>query len=426
MPVSKSLTIITNCLSINGGGKIFMDIASLRQAAGKYLMNTYGERAICLVRGEGCRVWDSEGREYLDFLAGISVNNLGHCHPAIVSAIKKQAEKLIHCSNLYLIELQIELAKKLVENSFADKCFFANSGAEANEGAFKLARLYSNTKYGKGRHYIISMMQSFHGRTLAAISATGQSKVQVGFEPLVEGFVFAEFNNIDSVRRLADEKTCAVIVEPVQGEGGVIPADKDFLEDLRALCNERDIILIFDEVQCGLGRIGTNFAYEYYGVTPDVLTIAKSLGGGAPIAALLARQPFSEVFTPGKHAHTFGGNPLVCSAALAFVTELFEKNFAERAAKMGAYFCSQLLHLKEKYKIIRDVRGIGLMIGLALSCPGKDFVTRCMQNGLLVNCTCETVIRMLPPLIVTHGECDLAISILDKSLAEETQSIACK
>jgi len=427
MSVSKSLTIITYCLSINGGGKIIMDIASLRQAAGKYLMNTYGERAICLVRGEGCRVWDSDGREYLDFLAGISVNNLGHCHPAIVSAIKKQAETLIHCSNLYLIEPQIELARKLVENSFADKCFFANSGAEANEGAFKLARLYSNTKYGAGRHFIISMMHSFHGRTLATISATGQSKVQAGFEPLVEGFVFAEFNKIDSVRRLADEKTCAVIVEPVQGEGGVIPADKKFLEDLRALCNEKDIILIFDEVQCGLGRIGTNFAYEHFGVTPDVLTLAKSLGGGAPIAALLASQPFSDVFTPGKHAHTFGGNPLVCAAALAFVTELFDKKCADRAAETGAYLRSQLMRLKEKYEIIKDVRGLGLMIGLVMSRPGKGFVTRCMQKGLLVNCppeAGETVIRMLPPLIVTRDECDRAISILDASLAEETQSAA--
>jgi len=402
-----------------------MKTASLRQAADKYLMNTYGERAICLVRGEGCRVWDSDGREYLDFLAGISVNNLGHCHPAIVSALKKQAETLIHCSNLYLIEPQIELARKLVENSFADKCFFANSGAEANEGAFKLARLYSNTKYGAGRHFIISMMHSFHGRTLATISATGQSKVQVGFEPLVEGFVFAEFNNIDSVRQLADEKTCAVIVEPVQGEGGVIPADKKFLEALRALCNEKDIILIFDEVQCGLGRIGTNFAYEHFGVTPDVLTLAKSLGGGAPIAALLARQPFSDVFTPGKHAHTFGGNPLVCAAALAFVTELFDKKCAERAAETGVYFRSQLMRLKEKYEIIKDVRGLGLMIGLVMSRPGKGFVARCMKKGLLVNCPSEageTVIRMLPPLIVTRDECDRAISILDESLAEETKS----
>jgi len=403
-----------------------MDTVLLRQAAGKYLMNTYGERAICLVRGEGCRVWDSDGREYLDFLSGISVNNLGHCHKAIVSAIKKQAETLIHCSNLYLIEPQIELAKKLVENSFADKCFFANSGAEANEGAFKLARLYSNTKYGAGRHFIISMMGSFHGRTLATLSATGQSKVQAGFEPLVGGFVFAEFNNIDSVRRLADEKTCAVIVEPVQGEGGVVPADKKFLEDLRSLCNEKDLILIFDEVQCGLGRIGTNFAYEYFGVTPDVLTLAKSLGGGAPIAALLARQPFADVFTPGKHAHTFGGNPLVCAAALAFVTELFDKNFAQRTAVTGAYFRSQLLLLREKYEIVKNVRGLGLMIGLELSIPGKDFVMRCSQKGLLVNCTCETVIRMLPPLIVTHDDCDRAISILDKSLAEETRATASK
>ncbi|OQB22877.1 MAG: Acetylornithine aminotransferase [candidate division BRC1 bacterium ADurb.Bin183] len=392
-----------------------METALLKDAAGKYLMNTYGERAICLARGEGCRVWDSDGKEYLDFLSGISVNNLGHCHPAIVAAIQKQAATLIHCSNIYLIEPQILLAKKIVENSFANKCFFANSGAEANEGAIKLARLYSKNKYQRDdRFSIIAMKQSFHGRTMGTISATGQSKVQVGFEPLLEGFVFAEFNNIESVRALVNEKTCAVILEPVQGEGGIIPADKKFLEAVRALCNEKDLVLIFDEVQCGMGRIGTNFAYEYFGVTPDVITLAKALGGGVPIGALLARAPFSDVFSPGKHAHTFGGNPLVCSAALAFVTELFDKKIAARAAETGEFFRAQLRALAPKYSFIKDVRGLGLMIGIALSIPGKDIVSRCMEKGLLANCTCDTIIRMLPPLIVSKEDCDKAVKILDE------------
>lgn len=396
-----------------------MKTERIKESAKKYLMNTYGERAICLVRGQGARVWDSDGKEYLDFLSGISVNNLGHCHPSVVDAVKKQCETLIHCSNLYLIEPQVKLAGELVEHSFADKCFFANSGAEANEGAIKLARLYSQGKYGAGRFEIISMKQSFHGRTMATLSATGQEKVQKGFEPLLEGFVFAEFNNFDSVASLVSEKTCAVIVEPVQGEGGVIPAEKNFLDKLRSLCDEKDLVLIFDEVQCGLGRIGTNFAYETYDVIPDVLTLAKSLGGGIPIAALLARTPFSEVFTPGKHAHTFGGNPVACSAALAFTNALFREGLATRAAETGSYLTSSLSKLVDQFDFVKGVRGKGLMIGLILDRPGKDIYERCLEKGLLLNCTCETVIRMLPPLIVTREECDQAVSILEQALSGE-------
>ncbi len=399
-----------------------MDTNILKDYAGKFLMNTYGERAICLVRGEGCRVWDSDGREYLDFLSGISVNNLGHCHPAVVKAISEQAAKLIHCSNLYLIEPQVLLAKKLVEHSFADRCFFANSGAEANEGAIKLARLYSGTRHGTGRHEIISMKQSFHGRTMATISATGQQKVQIGFEPLLEGFHFAEFNNIQSVRDLVSPKTCAIILEPVQGEGGIIPADPDFLYQVRLLCDEKDLVLIFDEVQCGLGRIGTNFAYERFGVIPDVVTLAKALGGGVPIGAILARAPFSDVFTPGKHAHTFGGNPLACAAALAFFTELVDKGIAARSAKMGEYFRAQLLKLVDKYSFVTGVRGFGLMVGLVLNRPGKDIYTRCLEKGLLINCTCDVILRMLPPLTITEADCDKAVAILDRALAEEPVS----
>lgn len=396
-----------------------MDVQTLIDDAKKYLMNTYGERSICLMRGEGCRAWDASGREYLDFLSGIGVNNLGHCHPKVVKALQEQAAKLVHCSNLYLIEPQIKLAKKLVENSFADKCFFANSGGEANEGAIKLARLYSREKYGEGRHFIISMKQSFHGRTMATISATGQAKVRAGFEPLLEGFVFAEFNNIESVKAAVKDNSCAIILEPVQGEGGVIPATREFLKGVRALCDEKDLVLIFDEVQCGMGRTGTNFAYEYFGVEPDVLTLAKALGGGVPIGALLAKSPFSETFTPGKHAHTFGGNPLACAAALAYVTELFDGGLAEKARETGAYMRGLLEKLVEKYDFAKEVRGLGLMLGMVLNITGRDVYNRCLEKGLFLNCTCETVIRMLPPLNVTKEDCDKAAAILDGALAEE-------
>ncbi|MBN1900829.1 aspartate aminotransferase family protein [Candidatus Sumerlaeota bacterium] len=397
-----------------------MDTTSLKNDAKKYLMNTYGERDICIIRGSGARVWDSDGREYLDFLSGISVNNLGHCPPFVVQAAKDQCESLIHCSNLYLIKPQIELAKKLVEFSFADKCFFANSGTEAIEGAIKLARLYSRSKYGANRFEIISMKQSFHGRTMGSASATGQKKIQDGFEPMLEGFVFAEFNDIDSVKRLVNEKTCAVIVEPVQGEGGVIPATPEFLRDLRALCDEKDLVLIFDEIQCGLGRTGTNFACEYYKVVPDVMTLAKSLGGGFPIGALLARAPFSEVFSPGKHAHTFGGNPVACAAALAFTTELFDKNVSKNAAEMGKHLMSGLKNLSRKFGFIKEIRGVGLMIGVVLDRPCKEINKRCMENGLLANCTCENVVRILPPLIINRDDCDKALQVLEKVFSLES------
>lgn len=396
-----------------------MDTQTLKSASSQYLMNTYGERALCLVRGKGSRVWDADGKEYLDFLAGISVNNLGHCHPAIVRAIREQSKVLIHCSNLYMILPQIELAKTLVEHSFAKKCFFANSGTEANEGAIKLARLYSRNKYGEGRYEIVSMNQSFHGRTMGSLSATGQEKVQKGFEPLLEGFRFGEFNDINSVRQLISDKTCAVILEPVQGEGGVIPATKEFLKEIRSLCDEKDLVLILDEIQCGLGRIGTNFAYEYYEILPDVVTLAKALGGGVPIGAILARAPFSDVFSPGKHAHTFGGNPLASAAALAYVTELFDKNIASRAAETGRYLMTQLQDLAARYDVIKEVRGLGLMLALVLDHPAEQLYKRCMSKGLLVNCTCEKIIRLLPPLTITKEDCDEATGILESALSEE-------
>lgn len=397
-----------------------MDTQTLQSESSQYLMNTYGERALCLVRGKGSRVWDADGKEYLDFLAGISVNNLGHCHPAIVRAIREQSEVLIHCSNLYMILPQIQLAKALVEHSFAEKCFFANSGTEANEGAIKLARLYSKNKYGEGRYEIVSMNQSFHGRTMGSLSATGQEKVQKGFEPLLEGFRFGEFNDINSVRQLISDKTCAILLEPVQGEGGVIPATKEFLKEIRSLCDGKDLALILDEIQCGLGRIGTNFAYEYYEILPDVVTLAKALGGGAPIGAILARAPFSDVFSPGKHAHTFGGNPLASAAALAYVTELFDNNIASFAAETGRYLMTQLQNLAARYAFIKEVRGLGLMLALVLDHPAEQLYKRCMSKGLLVNCTCEKIIRLLPPLLITKEDCDEATGILESALSEES------
>lgn len=385
----------------------------LKSFAEKYLMNNYGERKIALVKGEGAKVWDADGKEYLDFLSGISVNNLGHCHPSIVKAVKEQSEKLIHCSNFYLIEPQVLLAKKLIENSFADKAFFCNSGAEANEGACKLARLYAKKKGYPERYRVITFKKSFHGRTLAMISATAQEKIQKGFEPLVDGFDYAEFNNIDSVYKLVNDKTCAIMIEPVQGEGGIISADASFLKGLRKICDDKGILLIFDEIQCGLGRTGKDFAYQHSGVEPDVMTLAKALGGGVPIAAILAKGDAANVFDPGTHGTTFGGNPLATAAAYAFCEELFDHKLSEHAEKMGKFFRNLLNELASKHKIIKEVRGVGLMIGLVLDRPGKDIVAMCAENGLLVNCTADVVIRILPPLIVTEKNCIDAVSILD-------------
>lgn len=395
-----------------------MKTNEMKSDAAKYLMNNYGERGIALVCGKGARVWDSDGKEYLDFLAGISVNNLGHCHPKITNAIKEQADNMIHCSNLYLIEPQIKLAKKLIQNSCFDKAFFCNSGAEANEGAVKLARLYAKKKGNQERYRVVTFKKSFHGRTLAMISATGQDKIQKGFEPLVDGFDYAEFNDIDSVYSVVGDKTCAVMIEPVQGEGGIVPAEKTFLRDLRKLCDNKDILLIFDEIQCGLGRTGKSFAYQNYDVCPDVVTLAKALGGGVPIAALLANGDAANTFDPGNHGTTFGGNALATAAALAYCEELFDNNLCEHVNKVSEFFFGKLKELAAKHKIIKEIRGIGLMIGIMLDQPGKDIAAQCMKNGLLLNCTADVILRILPPLIVTQKNCEDAISILDYVLSQ--------
>jgi acetylornithine aminotransferase len=389
-----------------------MPTEELKDDAGKYLMSTYQRQPLSIARGRGCKVYDLEGREYLDFVGGIAVNILGHGHPDLVQAIQRQAAQLIHTSNLYYTEPQVKLAKLLVDHSFADRVFFCNSGAEANEAAIKLARRYGHEKHGSDRYEIITMKNSFHGRTMATISATGQDKVQKGFEPLLPGFAYAPFNDYDAVAGMVTEKTAAVMLEPVQGEGGVHVADRDYLQHVRQLCTERDILLIFDEVQTGMGRTGTLFAYEQLGVAPDVMTLAKGLGGGMPIGACLAKESVAAVFTPGTHASTFGGNPLACAAALAVCRVLLEGRVLDQAKRMGEYLAKGLADCKDRHRVVREVRGIGLLQGIEVDTDARTMVTDCMARGVLVNATSDQVLRFVPPLIITQREIDKLLDTL--------------
>jgi acetylornithine/N-succinyldiaminopimelate aminotransferase len=382
--------------------------------------NTYGRLPVAFVRGEGCKLWDDGGREYLDFLAGIAVCNLGHCHPDLTEVICKQAGTLVHVSNLFYTLPQIELARHLTKLSFADKVFFSNSGAEANEAAIKLARKYSKDRFGPDRFHIVSMKNSFHGRTLATLSATGQDKVHKGFEPLVEGFTFVDFNSVGAVESAVTEKTCAVMVEPIQGEGGINIPTPGYLEELKRLCRRRDLLLIFDEVQVGMGRTGTLFAYEREGVTPDIMTLAKALGNGLPIGCMLATDQAAQAFVPGSHATTFGGTPLVTSVALRALQLISEPSFLEHVNGIGNHLTRRLEALKSRHAVIREVRGRGLMVGVDLDVPGQKLVERCLEEGLVINCTHETVLRFLPPLIVQEEEVDRMIDILDRVLKEAT------
>jgi len=383
-----------------------------------YLMHTYNRFPVVLRKGRGIRVWGADGKEYLDFLGGIAVNVLGHCHPKVVVAIQKQAQRLIHVSNFYHSEPQIKLAKLLVTNSFADKVFFCNSGAEANEAAIKLARRYSKEHYGNERYEIITALKSFHGRTLAALSATGQEKLQKGFEPLMPGFTHVPFNNIHSLEAAITEKTCAVMLEPIQGEGGVnVPSDS-YLGEVRELCNKHGLLLILDEVQSGMGRTGKLFAYEHYNMVPDIMTLAKGLGGGVPIGAMLATDKIAAVFKPGTHASTFGGNPLACAAAIATLEAILEDGFVlDHCNRMGEYFRGRLTQLKEFLDQIVDVRGKGLFIGMELTRDGMPIVKACLDRGILINCTGGgNVLRFTPPLIVERKEIDIVVELLDELL----------
>lgn len=382
------------------------------------VMNTYGRLPMALVKGEGCRVWDAEGKSYLDFVAGLAVNSLGHCHPNVVNAIREQAGKLIHCSNIYWIEPQVALAKLLTEHSCFNKVFFSNSGAEANEGAIKLARKYSKMKFGEERYEIITMTRSFHGRTLATLAATGQKKYQQGFAPIPPGFRYAPFNDLDELEQMVTKKTCAIMLEPIQGEGGVNVAERDYLSGIKNLCLDRNLLLIFDEIQCGMGRTGQLFAYEHFRVEPDIMTLAKALAGGFPIGALLAKDEVASAFQPGDHASTFGGNPLACAAGVAALNTIINEDLPEQAEATGAYFRNQLHNLSHKFDFIKDVRGLGLMIGVDLDIDVKQVADECLKNGLLINCIGSNTMRFLPPLVVTIAEVDKAIDILTKVFKE--------
>jgi acetylornithine aminotransferase len=387
--------------------------------ADRVIMKTYGRYPIVPVRGEGCVLWDADGKRYLDFLAGVAVNNLGHCHPRVVKAIQDQAAQLIHCSNYYHIPQQIELAELLCRHCFADRAFFCNSGAEANEAAIKLARKYSREKFGPERDGIITAAESFHGRTMATVSATGQEKVQRFFDPLLHGFQHVPFNDAAAIEAAVTPTTCAVMLEPIQGEGGVNVPAPDYLRQVREICDRHGLLLILDEVQTGLGRTGKLFAHQHFGVEPDIMTLAKALAGGAPIGTMLAREEFAEAFSPGTHGSTFGGNPLMATAALAAVQTLLDEGLPERAVTMGRYLVEALEGLKSKYPFVTEVRGIGLMIGMGLSIPGGDIVKQGHARGVLLNVTQEKVLRFVPPLVVTTAEIDEMIGILDGILAEQ-------
>ena len=391
-----------------------MNDKELMAQANENIMNTYKRFPIVLVRGAGQKVWDVNGKEYLDFVAGIAVCNLGHCHPKVVAALKKQAEKLFHVSNLYYIEPQAQLAKLLIDNSFADKAFCCNSGAEANEAAIKLARKYAHENLGADKFELITMKDSFHGRTMATITATGQEKFQFGFTPLLEGFTYVPFNDLKALEAAISPKTCGIMVEPVQGEGGVIIPDEKYLAEVRKICNKHSILLIVDEVQTGIGRTGMLFAYEHSGIAPDIMTLAKALGNGFPVGAMLATDKIAKAFTPGNHASTFGGNPLAMAAANAAVSAILQEGVLDNCCEMGEYFLAQLKKLQGKHKIIVAVRGKGLMLACALNIEGADIVNECMKRGLLINCTGGKTLRFVPPLIITKSDIDQAIFILDE------------
>jgi len=379
----------------------------------KYVMNTYFRIPLVLVKGQGSFVWDNYGDRYLDFWPGWAVNSLGHCHPRVVAAVKKQVDILIHVSNYLYHPLQGELAQLLVEASFPGKVFFCNSGAEAVEGAIKLARKYARTILKKDGYEIITAFNSFHGRTLGALTATGQFKYQQDFHPLVPGFKYVPFNDLKTLEEAVGEKTCAVLLEPIQGEGGVNVASPEYFRGVRELCSRHNVLLILDEVQTGLGRTGKMFAYQHYGIGADVITLAKGLGGGVPIGAVIARSGVAEALIPGNHASTFGGNPLACAAGIAVLETIKQQDVLKNVNQQSEYFFSRLEGLRSRFPFLREIRGEGLLLGVELDFPGKEIVEQCRQRKLLINCTAEKVLRMAPSLLVTSQEIDMAVEVLE-------------
>jgi acetylornithine/N-succinyldiaminopimelate aminotransferase len=380
----------------------------------KYLANTYNRYPMVITRGEGCWVWDMTGRRYLDFLSGIAVCNLGHVHKDVVEGLTAQAGKLFHISNLFFIEPQVKAAEILVENSFGDKVFFCNSGAEANEAAIKLAKRYSWSKYGDKRYKIVAMENSFHGRTLATLSATGQTKFHEGFAPLLQGISYVPFNDIEAVRKAIDDETCAVIMEVIQAEGGVYVASKEYMKALREITREKDVLLIIDEVQTGMGRTGKLFGYENFGIEPDIMSLAKALGNGFPVGAMIAKDAVMEAFVPGTHASTFGGNPLAASAVVATLNTMLGEGILKNCQASGKYLYNGLVSLKKKYPFIMEIRGMGLIWGIELSINGDAVLKALMEEGVIVNCIRGSILRLLPPLIVKNDEVDLFLEIADR------------
>jgi len=383
----------------------------------KFFLPVFKRFPVVLVRGEGAWVWDDQGKRYLDFIGGWAVNSLGHCHPAVAEALSQQARKLIHASNQVYTIPQLELAQLLVKHSCLDKAFFCNSGAEANEAAVKLARKYGKLKLG-GAFEVISALNSFHGRTLAMVAATGQAKFQEPFIPLPDGFVNVEFSDVEAIKSATNPKTCAVLLEPIQGEGGVVLPSEDYFRQVRKLCDEKGLLLILDEIQTGIGRTGTLFAYEQLGIEPDILTLAKGLGSGVPIGAVLVKEKAS-VFSPGDHGSTFGGNPLVCAAALATLRFILENQVLENVRRVGQYLLDQLARLRSKFGLVREVRGRGLLAAIEFERDLSEEVVRgCLERGLLLNPVRANAIRFMPPLIIGEAEVDRAVGILEEVLAQ--------
>jgi acetylornithine/N-succinyldiaminopimelate aminotransferase len=396
-----------------------VDTKELMQWSDKHLMSFAKRYPVALVRGEGVRVWDSDGKEYLDFTGGIAVTALGHSHPKVVGTIREQAATLLHVSNLFHIPQQIHLAKLLCDHSFADRVFFSNSGAEANETAFKLARKWAKQHGSSDRGDIISMRGGFHGRTLATVTATAQEKYHHGFEPLPGGFKYVAFNDLRSVERAIDSRTAAVLVEPIQGEGGVNIPDDGYLAGLRKLCDEAGILLIFDEIQTGMGRTGKLWCYEHAGVTPDIMTLAKALANGVPIGATLATEDVAHVFTPGAHGTTFGGNPLATAVGLTVFTTMIEEGLPERAARMGRILCERLAVVQSQHpNAVKEIRGRGLLVGLDVTPPVGDVVSACRARGLLALTAGDNTLRLAPPLIVDETSIERAAEIIGRALQD--------
>lgn len=394
-----------------------MDKKAIIEETEKYYLPVFGRYPMVMELGQGCRVWDNEGNEYVDAFAGIAVNSLGYNHPVLVKAISEQASKLMHCSNLYYTEIQAKALRMVAEATGMDRIFFANCGAEGNEGAMKLARKYGVSK-APTKYKIISADESFHGRTFDTLAATGHDYYHVGYGPLSPGHVLVPYGDIKALEAQMDDDVCAVLLEPIQGEGGVHVPPDEYLQQVRALCDKHDALLIFDEVQTGVARTGKWFAYMHSGVKPDILTFAKGIGGGFPVAGFAVPERLAHVFKPGDHGGTFGGNPLACAAVYATLTTIKSEGLVDKVAEKGEYFKNELRKLQEKYPDkVTDVRGCGLMLGMEVAGEGKPIVERCLANNVIVNCTAGNVIRIVPPLIISKEEIDIVVAALDKALA---------